>query len=184
MDMFLEKRKYKIDGERSPITYYHPNGKPKYRLIHLIPLYELNSLHLLVGHADEQNDNMISFTSKVAMNKKSITLLVSDYQDAQVIIIIGKPSVQGQVEMEKQKDLTNVEFIDPSMYHFDRSLSFMVPTYRVLSKHEVTILLEKLHMKKSQFSHILRTDPIVRMYGYKPGQVLELINEQLWRLVI
>ena len=184
MDLFLNKRMYTIDKERATNTYYHPNGKPMYRIIHLIHANECKMHHILVGDVDKTDNDTISFTSMIVLNKKAINILVSNYNDAHVILIVGRPSVQGQVAIEKQMDRINVEFIDPNIFHFDRSKFLLVPSYRVLTKHEVKMLLKKLHIKKTQFSHILRTDPIVSMYGYKPGQVLELVNEQLWRLVV
>jgi len=49
-----------------------------------------------------------------------------------------------------------------------------VPEHVVLSPDEAKSVLEKYHVKPEQLPKIRATDPVVRMIGAKPGDILKI----------
>jgi len=54
---------------------------------------------------------------------------------------------------------------------------FLVPKHRILSPEEAQKLLERYRIKPHQLPYILSTDPVVKILGAKPGDIIEIIRD-------
>lgn len=54
---------------------------------------------------------------------------------------------------------------------------FLVPKHRVLSSEEAEQVLRKYGVKPHQLPSILASDPVVKLIGAKPGDIIEIIRD-------
>lgn len=59
----------------------------------------------------------------------------------------------------------------------DISKHVLVPKHEILSSDEVEKVLEKYHVKPEQLPYILCSDPMVRVLGAKPGDIVRIIRK-------
>jgi len=59
----------------------------------------------------------------------------------------------------------------------DISKHVLVPKHEILSPEEAKKVLERYHAKPEQLPYILSSDPMVRVLGAKPGDIIKIIRE-------
>lgn len=53
----------------------------------------------------------------------------------------------------------------------------LVPKHEVMSPEEVKALLKRYHVRLEQLPQILTSDPLVRILGAKPGDVIKITRK-------
>ena len=59
----------------------------------------------------------------------------------------------------------------------DISKHVLVPKHEVLSPTEAKKVLESYHARAEQLPYILNSDPMVRLLGAKPGDIVKIIRK-------
>lgn len=54
---------------------------------------------------------------------------------------------------------------------------FLVPKHRILSPEEAQRVLEKYRVKPHQLPYILASDPVIKILGAKPGDIIEIVRD-------
>jgi DNA-directed RNA polymerase subunit H (RpoH/RPB5) len=77
-----------------------------------------------------------------------------------------------------------IEFVPLSLLRFDRSIHFLVPTYRILSTIEREEVLSKYSTRVADWPKILLSDPQVIYMGAATGDLMYNISDNIYRTVI
>ena len=86
------------------------------------------------------------------------------------IIMSGKYTRSAKLKARKN----NVELISQDFLSFNVFEHYLVPKHEVLSPEEKKAVLEKYRIEPYKLPHIKVSDPVVRVIGAKPGDIIKI----------
>jgi DNA-directed RNA polymerase subunit H len=86
-------------------------------------------------------------------------------------IIVGEKYTQSARSLARRK---NIELIPQDFPSFNIFKHYLVPKHEVLSPEERKEVLEKYRVEPYKLPHIKTSDPIVRVIGAKPGDIIKI----------
>ena len=97
----------------------------------------------------------------------------------------GKLLIYLMVPMSTQAAVLAVTFgfevVQIDLFRFLRTMSRMVPTYRIID--DETSLLTRLKCMRTNLPRILLSDPIVCIYGWKKDMIVYAVESDIYRLI-
>jgi DNA-directed RNA polymerase I, II, and III subunit RPABC1 len=124
------------------------------------------------------------FKDTKSFGKKDLENIVQNLKDKYgeeiKIIIILKEKINVTIEKELVNPLyKNVEIFLFKNLIFNITKHNEVPKHIPMSKDEIKELLDKYRLSKTQIPKILSSDPMVKYYGLKPGDMFKIIRSSL-----
>lgn len=88
-------------------------------------------------------------------------------------IVIGEKYTQSAKSLARRK---NIELIPQDFPSFNIFKHYLVPKHEVLSPEEREKVLKTYRVEPYKLPHIKTSDPIVRVIGAKPGDIIKIIR--------
>lgn len=139
--------------------------------------YQANNIDIYIH--DEETDKKVYvhfYNSDKSFGKKSMSDLMINitekYQDDNILVIlILKDKENNMVTKELQKPAyKNVEVFLQQSLVFNITKHELVPEHRILTEEEE----KSIGFNKKELPIILKSDPVAKYYGMKPGQVCKI----------
>ena len=165
----LEDRKYDTKGI-ARLTYDE-----------FIVLYKLNNINIFIEPKDKNKGLLVYFhNSNNNLTKsefKSIIKNVYNKYTSNIKIILIVKKINNIIKNEITKDIySNIElFLNKSLF-FNITKHFLVPKHIPLTNKEKKKVMELYNVTEKQIPKILDTDPVVKYYGMKVGQLCKIIR--------
>ena len=99
-----------------------------------------------------------------------------------VISVPGSTSHASQVF--QNLPLLKAEILQDADLLFDRTRSRLVPRYWLLTEQDTKALEEERKLERLQLPHLLASDPVARIFGFSPGQVVRNEETHEFRVVV
>jgi len=93
--------------------------------------------------------------------------------DGGIIISNGRYTQSAKTTARKK----GIELISPDFPSFNVFKHYLVPKHEILTPEEKTEVLEKYRVKSYQLPRIKASDPIVKVIGAKPGDLIKIIRK-------
>lgn len=97
----------------------------------------------------------------------------SDNSEYGIMITNGNYTDRAKTEAQK----SGIELIPSNFPTFNIFEHVLVPKHEILTPEEREEVLKKYRVKPYQIPHIKASDPIVRVIGAKPGDILRIIRK-------
>ena len=114
--------------------------------------------------------------SEKNLSKKEYVNLIGriteEYENLHIIIIT--PSKLNQTLKKEIKKLDNCESFLMKELLFNITRHVLIPEMRLLNKDEINQVVKKFRVSANKLPKFLLTDPVVRYYGGKTGDVFEI----------
>lgn len=178
MNLFLSTRNMMLTGSAKIV---HVN---KIDIIILSAITHDGSEYLLVGPT---TDNLtIDFTIRMMANTAITSEIVSHLHVCANVCVIGRLSTPGKIMLEKNidVDIVGLQFVDPDVFSFDRRTSGYMPKYKKLTEKEIGHLLKRYIVGRDQLPKMISSDVVCQMYGFKKNDVIEVLDQSMYRIVI
>ena len=187
----VERRGYNIEREKNLLTItledfmnaYIPfaqNSKKTFRQV-LSQTYENDSGDkLVVYYADAPKD-----TSQLGVDSLGDAIYEMDRYKAKNGIIITSKSLSPAAR-KKVEGLVSYNiyiFLEDEMA-YDPTEHYLTPEHRALSVDEQRDFLSRNDLSIDLLPLILTTDMIVRYYGFRPGQVIEVKRVNMYNTIV
>jgi len=102
---------------------------------------------------------------------------VSKRPQNQIIIVVREPPQSSQLKAVASFKKTQVQFFTLKELQFNISKHHLVPKHSIVQEADVPGLLADFMVKsKSQFPHILKTDPMARYLNAMPGDLVKIVR--------
>ena len=166
----LEDRKYDI------------STIPKLTMDEFTVLYKLNNINIYIEPMNKKKGMLVYFHNNdnnlTKSEFKSITKNIFNKYNSDInIILILKNKINSIILNELKKDIyKNIEIFLNKKLFYNVTKHFLVPKHIVLSEKEKKKIMNIYNVTEQQFPKILDTDPIVKYYGMKVGQVCKIIR--------
>ncbi|MBS7639616.1 DNA-directed RNA polymerase subunit H [Candidatus Bathyarchaeota archaeon] len=86
-------------------------------------------------------------------------------------IIISEKHTQSAKSLARKK---NIELIPQDFPSFNIFKHYLVPKHEILSPEEREEVLKKYRIEPYKLPHIKTSDPVVRVIGAKPGDIIKI----------
>lgn len=136
-------------------------------------------------YKNENDESLYVFFADISSNKQLgvevINNVLSEMKKGKNAIIITPIPLSASAKKKILGLLTyNIYIFMETEMGYDPTEHFLVPKHRVLGVKEQRDFLIKNGLTVDQFPTILTTDIIARYYGFKPGQVVEIIRTNFY----
>ncbi|KAM0674130.1 hypothetical protein GVAV_002203 [Gurleya vavrai] len=169
----LSDRGYPLNSTTNELSFtdfqtFYPNAATDRNVIK-IHVQKDNELPLVVHFFDE---------AKVGLKNLKVIIDTYERQNIKNIILICRENLSpsGNKHLESLVNF-RIEVFKEKELLFNVTKHDLVPKHRVLNVDEKKELLEQRRIKESQLPRILRSDPVSRYYGVKPGDVFEILRK-------
>ena len=140
-------------------------------------LYNLNKINIYTKTKDNKHDIYVYFNNTDTNLTKSefkskVKKIHEDYHPKIKIIFILKYKINSIIKSELNKDIyKNIEiFLNKNLF-YNITKHVLVPKHILLTETEKKDIMKKFNVTEKQFPKILETDPVVKYYGMKVGDV-------------
>jgi DNA-directed RNA polymerase I, II, and III subunit RPABC1 len=167
--------------------YMIPDEIHEVNLETFIIMYNNKNIDLLINNAEGDDHMYVKFfTDNSGFRKKNLLDLcekVQEITDISVRLIIVFMNNKLPTNATK-KDLTNnifrsIELFPMKVLLFNITKNRLVPKHRLITPDEVKRVLEHYNCTINQLPKIKITDPVVKYYGFKIGNVCEIKRHSL-----
>jgi DNA-directed RNA polymerase I, II, and III subunit RPABC1 len=117
------------------------------------------------------------------LDTKTVQSLVKKMEDSAVprMVLVGNNGIatpSGLRVLESYKSLGSwIEFFEFDEVVINITEHELVPKHEPLSEKEKAEVLSRYSVKETQLPRILRTDPVAKYLGVKPGQILKITRK-------
>lgn len=165
----LEDRKYDIKGI-AKLTYDE-----------FTVLYKLNNINIFIEPKNKNKGMLVYFhNSNNNLTKSEFKSIIKNIynkftNNINIILIVKK--INNIIKNELNKYIySNIElFLNKNLF-FNITKHFLVPKHIPLSNKEKEEVMKTYNVTESQIPKILLTDPVVKYYGMKSGQLCKIIR--------
>lgn len=140
-----------------------------------------NELTILCAHHSNPDEKMfVFFPDEPKIGVKTVQAYVVKMEEekvnrAIVIVRLGLTPSARQAMRNVAPEYIMEEFLESEML-INITEHELVPKHILLNAEEKEELFSRYKLKENQLMKILTTDPVVRYYGYKRGQVIKIIR--------
>ena len=193
---------YEMIDDRKYVTNEPRKTEEEFRKLYMISNTVFStSIPAVQRHATspKQPNLIVCFPSEEKLRIQSIRDII-EYGETHaskfyhIIIVYRKsitPSAKSQLaQIKSEKKHMRIETFGVDELQYNPSKHVWVPPHRILSKAEKKTVLESLKCSQEHLPRILICDPIVRYYGGRANQVMEILKPtpdgnwcKHWRLI-
>ena len=166
----MRDRGYNVDPSRLEISHDKFNK-----------VYSGNPHNLNECYSNMEGERILTFFDLIErLDSKTIQTIIKNMDEAGVnrAIVIGP---EGILTPTAARNLDNVRSSGKTIefFSFDEVIiniteHELVPKHEVLTEDEKQEVLKRYNVTETQLPRILRTDPVSRYLGVKPGQLLKI----------
>lgn len=144
------------------------------------PYFNDEGQKLIVYYADKPKT-----TQQLGIESLQNAIAMCEKNKSKNLILISPVALSSASSKEIEKLLTfNIHVFMENEMTYDPTEHFLTPDHRALTVEEQRDLLVKNNFSIDQCPIILTTDMIVRYYGFKPGQVIEIHRINLYDTIV
>lgn len=93
-----------------------------------------------------------------------------------IIVKWGKLTPTAKTTIDEMND-HNIQVFDVEEISNNVTKHVLVPKHELLTKDETMTLLKKYRSVKTQLPRILKSDPVIRYYGWNKGDIVRIIRK-------
>lgn len=140
-----------------------------------------NSLFIM-GEKDNQKIliKLVTLSKIKSVNiKEIVSEIIEELQDSnssfEIVLILKNKPTSIIKKLEKDKEYNNLQIMYTKQFMFNPTKHFLVPKHTKLPEKDIVDIINYYSLNsKGQLPVILRDDPIVRYYNFKPGDVIKI----------
>ena len=147
-------------------------------------LFKTDPSNLTEVYTNEAGERIMACYDPIdRLDTKSVDNLVKKMDDANVkrMVLVGNNGIATPLALrtlEKYKSLGKwIEFFEFDEVVINITEHELVPKHEVLTEEEKQEVLQKYNVKETQLPRILRTDPVAKYLGVRPGQILRITRK-------
>lgn len=137
-------------------------------------------LFVMVGRSTKVGNGIV-FDSTSSIGINIFRHILEKFAGERLIIV---SNVTPQCNILSNVSHESIEIIRSDMFMFEKYQSRLMPTYVKLNENDIIAIMKKLCITRTQFSKIKLNDPAVYILGLKVGDVVQINNQQKWRVVV
>jgi DNA-directed RNA polymerase subunit H (RpoH/RPB5) len=133
---------------------------------------------------DDSNKYVYVHISTSTFNKKSLGAVIEilrkkelgDDVDIKIIVVLPKNKKVSKFTNDSISDIncSNIEFFLLKDFTINVTKHTLVPKHTLISDEELTFILDKYKCTKKQLPKIRPSDPVIKYYGWKTGEVCKI----------
>lgn len=160
---------------------YDTKGIAKLTYDEFTVLYKLNNINIFIDPKNKRKGMLVYFhNSNNNLTKSEFKSIIKNIynkytNNINIILIVKK--INNIIKNELNKYIySNIElFLNKNLF-FNITKHFLVPKHIPLTEKEKKTVMDKYNVTEEQIPKILLTDPVVKYYGMKLGQLCKIVR--------
>lgn len=118
---------------------------------------------------------------KIGIN--TLKFYCDEFDNYEKIIIVYEKVLTSFAKSFIQELEIPVEIFQKSFFSFNVTKHHLVPEHKLLNESEISTILSYHRITKLQLPRILESDPVVRYYGAKKGNVFKILRKDTYNSI-